>query len=209
MGILNKPVISSGGGFVVERTFYINFTNEFATPPTESGYTWNTFQPTGSQLSTPGSAVLSNIKTETNAASTVSLTNLTAFDGNTAGAANYTQSPPVYPVLAVNGAFQFTSTSTLRISGLTDGKYYHFSFLPVSGDSNANTTVTIGGTTVSKLATNNYPPTGSDRLTNSNLATIINKQSTSGIIDITFDRTGFYVAPINLMFFQESGTIKS
>lgn len=211
-GQIKKPrkiVYPSGPVYTVEQTVNVNFSNQFASLVTESGHTWNSFRPTNAQLGTSGNAVLSALNDDAGTVTGISITNTTSFNGASASEANYTESPPVYPAAAVNGAFLIGGLSTLRISGLTDGKYYQLYFLSASSNSGSEISINIGATTKTKVSYNNYPPTGSDRFTNTYLVTFNNVQSTGGVIDVSFNKIGaYYQSSINTMLFQRSNIAK-
>lgn len=201
----------STGGYVVEKSWSLNLAREFATDATEVGITWNNFKATDAGIVTPLGSSLSNLVTEDNLASTLSVTNKMAFDGASNGLADYVSGSPVYPIVAVNSGFQMADPTALTFSGADPDKYYQLYILTCVSTADSAITVTNGVQTISHNSSNNYPVDGDNRYSSASMIQLKNvRPDLTGSFDIEFERNGnYYISPINIILIQQSNVAKA
>lgn len=143
---------SAPGAYVIEKTFLLNFSSQYVA---ESTGNYNNLQHlVNGDVTIAGNFVKGSLIDNTAAASTLSVTNQTAFlgadgggitSGQTAGVDN---NSGVVPDQVLRGKWVYDPSSQIKITGLTVGKYYNFYMLANgSGGDNALVNFTIGTTT--------------------------------------------------------------
>lgn len=150
---------STGGGtYIVERTFLLNFANQYGPYPDNPPPYWNTFKPDDSALQTVNGFTSPNLVDNVNAASTLVVKNSGAFGGSTARLSSEQEAAGdtgVFKNDVVNTAWSFSGSTTakINISGLNTAKFYQiYILLPVSSASSVRG-ATIGGVVKNKTAT--------------------------------------------------------
>lgn len=188
-----------------DRMWSIDMAGEYTALPIESGIIWNSFNPDATQVVTPNGKTLSNMLTESNQASTLSVTNLTAFEGGGDSFIDYISSNPVYPKIAVDSGISLTDTGTLRFSGADPARTYDVYILTSDAAANTELQAVNGVQTVSKVSFNNLPTDGDNRLTSPALMKLAAvTPNGSGVFDIVFTNIGtYYLAVISLIIIKE------
>lgn len=148
------------GGYVVEQRIFVNFSDEYATLPTQTTpYYWNSLNPADSVLSTINGYTSTALKTDQNVTSALTLTNSAAFGGATAQIdPDQNDNSGVFEDLVVNTAWSFTGSSAakLKINNVNSAKYVHLYFLLPNGSSAVTRSVTIGGVEKQKVTSTAY-----------------------------------------------------
>lgn len=187
------------------RLWSLDMAGQFSDTPLESGITWNTWKATNEQLAIPDGYILSNMLTESNEASTLSVTNADIFDGSANQFINYSSLTPVYPKVAVESGITLQTPTILRFSGADPSKTYNVSVLSCTDIENTSTKISNGVQNVTKSAYNNLPADGDSRYTSSALMQLTGIVSDAGgVFDINIEKAGsYYLTAINLILIQE------
>lgn len=199
----------SGGEYIVERSISLDLQGQFGDTITGDSVTWNTWKALNSEIQVDGAAIISNLVTETNEATTIGVVNVGGWGGSSASTAAATGTPP-YPLAAINGGFTLSSDVGLKFTGTNPSKFYQVYVLAADNEANAAVDITAGGNTVNVVSSGNYPPNGSDRYTNLQIAKFFNVvPNGSGEFTISFHKTGsYYQVSIGLILIQESNIAK-
>lgn len=199
----------AGGGYVVERSISLDLQGEFGNTIEGDTVTWNTWKATNAALQVDGGAVISNLVTESNVATTIGAVNVGAWNGASAGTGGAT-GPRPYPLAAINGGFTLSSDVGLKFTGANPAKFYQIYVLSADSEANAAVDITAGGTTINVISTNNYPVDGSDRYTNAAVAKFYNiVPNGAGEFTVSFHKTGsYYQVSASLILIQESNIAK-
>lgn len=144
--------------YVVEKTYYVDFANQYGPYPDSPPPFWNAFKPADGVLQVANSFVSPTLVDTTNGTSTLVIKNSGAFGGSTARISSEQDAAGntgVFTNDAINTAWSLSGSANakLKISGLLPDKRYQFYFLmPVTVVGSVRG-VSIAGSTKNRTAT--------------------------------------------------------
>ena len=208
-----QPYTSTGGGtYIVERTFRVNFANEYGATPADGAPYWNTFKPSGSVIQTVNGFTSPVFVDDAGLDSTLTLRNSGAFGGTTSEVSNTQQGVDgVFVTTVVNTAWSVSGSTTakLLIAGLNPAKYYQLYFLmPVSGPPSVRG-ISIGGLAKTKVATTAVASFGTPGNGLADPELIVYNNITGSSVEVGVNRiSGDFGAFIACMVIEESNIAK-
>lgn len=119
-----------GGSYTVERTYQLNFTNQYITETGTSG--WQGLQANGSGTVTAGYSKTSIRDNTNNSTSSIGFTAVTGFTGSSGSApkaAGTNASVFCVDLIVQHTWISTATTNTFKLTNLTPGKYYQIGIL--------------------------------------------------------------------------------
>jgi hypothetical protein len=143
--------------YVVEKTYYVDFANQYGSYPDSPPPFWNVFKPADNVLQVANSFVSPTLIDTNNGGSTIIIKNSGAFGGSTARISTEQDAAGntgVFGNEAINTAWSISGSTNakLKISGLLPDKRYQLYFLMPATVVGLVRGVSIAGTTKNKTA---------------------------------------------------------